>query len=66
MVSYIDSLVTTLGEAGPRPMLHQAGTGTTGAGLLTSIYRYARVLDELAAARSAEPLADRARPGTWP
>ena len=47
MASYIDPLVTKLGEAGSWPVLHQAGTGTTGAELLTMIYRYARVLDGL-------------------
>jgi fatty-acyl-CoA synthase len=47
MASYIDSLVTTLGEAGSRPVLREAGTGTTGTGLLAMIYRYARALDGL-------------------
>ena len=47
MASYVDSLVTTLGAAGSRPVLHRAGTGTTGDELLTMIYRYARALEGL-------------------
>ena len=50
MASYVDSLVTTRGAAGSRPVLDRAGagtTGTTGTELLTMIYRYARALDGL-------------------
>jgi fatty-acyl-CoA synthase len=43
--SYIDSLVSVLGEAPDRTVLRSAGAGTTGAELLAAIYRYARVLD---------------------
>ena len=47
MASYIDSLVTSLGQDGSRPVLRHAGSGTTGAELLAMINRYARVLDGL-------------------
>ena len=51
MTTYIDSLVATLSEAGRRTVLRRAGTGTTGAGLLASVHRYARVLDHLGLGR---------------
>jgi fatty-acyl-CoA synthase len=45
VTSYIDSLVSALGGADGRPVLRSAGTSTTGAELLSAIYRYARALD---------------------
>ena len=51
VTTYIDSLVTVLGEAGPRTVLRRGGTDITGAGLLAMISRYARVLDGLGLGR---------------